>query len=286
MDELEISGKRYISTRLAGKEHKYHSDYIGQLIRGGKVVGQKVGRSWYVEAESLAAYLGQETSASAPAPKMKVERVVKQPRAKTPAPALVEMLVEPEVSEEPEETEEEISTPPEDSEQEIEEPVLMTFPAPGKLMPRPLQMDMKHSSAKRHELKAAPAKKITQRETRIEERTEEEEHVRLTLISTPPLRYISDEKPAAFPEIREQESATRHTEEEVQPFRTSPAATLRSEQAVKRGFRARLLLPVLTVLVIGCLVFVLAAMLSAYLISTTTIKNGEAASTNYSLSLH
>lgn len=60
MDELEIAGKQYISTRRAGREHGYHSDYIGQLIRGKKVQGQKVGRSWYVDAESLAVYLGKE----------------------------------------------------------------------------------------------------------------------------------------------------------------------------------------------------------------------------------
>lgn len=60
MDELEISGRRYISTRRAAKDHKYSADYIGQLIRGKKVVGQKVGRSWYVDAESLAHYLDEE----------------------------------------------------------------------------------------------------------------------------------------------------------------------------------------------------------------------------------
>jgi hypothetical protein len=61
MDELEISGKRYISAKRAAKEHKYHSDYIGQLVRGGKVEGQKVGRAWYVHAESLTSYLNKET---------------------------------------------------------------------------------------------------------------------------------------------------------------------------------------------------------------------------------
>jgi len=66
MDELEISGKRYISTRRAGKEHKYHSDYIGQLIRGGKVKGQKVGRSWYVDESSLSSYLGKEVKTPEP----------------------------------------------------------------------------------------------------------------------------------------------------------------------------------------------------------------------------
>ena len=60
MDELEIDGKKYLSSRRAAKEHKYHIDYIGQLIRAGKVSGKKVGRSWYVEAASLASYLSQE----------------------------------------------------------------------------------------------------------------------------------------------------------------------------------------------------------------------------------
>ena len=67
MDELEISGKRFISSKRAAKENRYHTDYIGQLIRSGKIVGSKVGRTWYVEAESLAAYLGKEYSASTPA---------------------------------------------------------------------------------------------------------------------------------------------------------------------------------------------------------------------------
>ena len=62
MDELEISGKRYISARRAAREHGYHPDYIGQLIRGKKIIGQKVGRSWYAEDRSLNIYLGRETS--------------------------------------------------------------------------------------------------------------------------------------------------------------------------------------------------------------------------------
>lgn len=60
MDELEISGKRYISSRRAAKEHHYHTDYIGQLIRGRKIKGTKVGRAWYVEEDSLRAYLQAE----------------------------------------------------------------------------------------------------------------------------------------------------------------------------------------------------------------------------------
>lgn len=62
MDELQISGKRYISSRRVAKENGYHTDYIGQLIRGGKLKGQKVGRAWYVEADSFANFLGEEPS--------------------------------------------------------------------------------------------------------------------------------------------------------------------------------------------------------------------------------
>ncbi len=60
MDELQISGKRFISSRRIARDNSYTSDYIGQLIRGGKVVGQKVGRAWYVDAISFDIFLGGE----------------------------------------------------------------------------------------------------------------------------------------------------------------------------------------------------------------------------------
>lgn len=103
MDELEISGKRYISTRRAAREHGYHSDYMGQLIRGKKVAGQKVGRAWYIEEDSLKVYLGHEVApapkavaqeeASAPAP---IERlVVEEPAPVQPVPEVVEVVAVP-----------------------------------------------------------------------------------------------------------------------------------------------------------------------------------------------
>lgn len=91
MDELEISGKRYISTRRAAREHGYHSDYMGQLIRGKKVAGQKVGRAWYIEEQSLAAYLGKELQPVQPEQQVQVEQAAqKEPE---PVPAPVERLV-------------------------------------------------------------------------------------------------------------------------------------------------------------------------------------------------
>lgn len=62
MDELQISGKRYISAKRIAKENGYTADYVGQLIRGGKVTGQKVGRAWYVDALSFDHYLGGEVT--------------------------------------------------------------------------------------------------------------------------------------------------------------------------------------------------------------------------------
>jgi hypothetical protein len=60
MDELEIGGKKYLSSRKAARDNKYHTDYIGQLIRAGKIEGKKVGRAWYVEEGSLDRYLKSE----------------------------------------------------------------------------------------------------------------------------------------------------------------------------------------------------------------------------------
>ncbi len=60
MDELEISGKRYISAKRIAKENRYHPDYVGQLIRAGRISGTKVGRAWYVDEVSFTEYLGKE----------------------------------------------------------------------------------------------------------------------------------------------------------------------------------------------------------------------------------
>jgi len=102
MDELEISGRRYLSTKRAAKEHKYHSDYIGQLIRGKKVVGQKVGRSWYVDAESLEQYLNNEKASAhaQPAPAVTVAKV--KPLAEVVEEKVVEEVIAPAMVEEEE----------------------------------------------------------------------------------------------------------------------------------------------------------------------------------------
>jgi hypothetical protein len=103
MDELMISGRRHAASIRVAKQYGYHSDYIGQLIRGSKVRGQKVGRSWYVDVESLAEYLGKEVP---PAPKNITEPVgvpVERSDKKEPAPvaAVVEDAAPEEIVESP-----------------------------------------------------------------------------------------------------------------------------------------------------------------------------------------
>lgn len=56
MDEVEISGRRYIKASIAAKKMGYASDYIGQLCRAGKIDGKRIGRTWYVDADSLVAH--------------------------------------------------------------------------------------------------------------------------------------------------------------------------------------------------------------------------------------
>src|SRR3989344_2500809 len=67
MDEIELGGRKFISARRAAKDNGYATDYIGQLIRGGKIEGQKGGRGWFVEVSSLENYLRGDVSHTPPA---------------------------------------------------------------------------------------------------------------------------------------------------------------------------------------------------------------------------
>lgn len=58
MDELDIGGKKYISSRRAGEITGYAKDYIGQLARAEKIIGTRVGRAWYVDEQSLRRHAG------------------------------------------------------------------------------------------------------------------------------------------------------------------------------------------------------------------------------------
>ncbi len=46
----------YITLKQAAQISGYHSDYIGALIRSGKVKGKKVGRNWFVSEREVKSY--------------------------------------------------------------------------------------------------------------------------------------------------------------------------------------------------------------------------------------
>ncbi|MEZ4103663.1 MAG: hypothetical protein R3B60_00025 [Candidatus Paceibacterota bacterium] len=53
MDTVTVNGKEYIKATVLAKKFKYTTDYVGQLCRKNKVEAELVGRSWYVNLDSL-----------------------------------------------------------------------------------------------------------------------------------------------------------------------------------------------------------------------------------------
>ena len=62
--DLFFEGKKFISSRRAADLCAYTQDYVGQLIRSGKLEAKMVGRNWFVAEESILAYkrLADESS--------------------------------------------------------------------------------------------------------------------------------------------------------------------------------------------------------------------------------
>ncbi len=53
MEEISVNGENYVKASILAKNFGYTPDYIGQLCRAGQVKCTLVGRSWYVNEESL-----------------------------------------------------------------------------------------------------------------------------------------------------------------------------------------------------------------------------------------
>lgn len=63
-----MAGKLYISSRRASEISGYAKDYIGQLVRSGKLDAMRVGRSWFVLEASLKKHMGEGTPDVQPQP--------------------------------------------------------------------------------------------------------------------------------------------------------------------------------------------------------------------------
>src|SRR3990167_1240445 len=55
-----LTNKNFISTKVSGELSGYTSDYLARLARSGKVVGKRVGHSWFIDRESLGDFLNQQ----------------------------------------------------------------------------------------------------------------------------------------------------------------------------------------------------------------------------------
>lgn len=58
MDELIVNQTKYISSKRAAEITGYAKDYIGQLVRKGKLDAKRVGRAWYVSESEIKAHAG------------------------------------------------------------------------------------------------------------------------------------------------------------------------------------------------------------------------------------
>ncbi|MFQ5541060.1 MAG: hypothetical protein ACE5F4_02340 [Candidatus Paceibacteria bacterium] len=61
MEELDIQGKKYISSKRAAEVTGYAKDYVGQLARSGKIPATRVGRAWYVDEDTIKRHAGIRT---------------------------------------------------------------------------------------------------------------------------------------------------------------------------------------------------------------------------------
>jgi len=259
MDELQISGKRYLSSRRVAKENGYHTDYIGQLIRGGKVKGQKVGRTWYVEADSFAAYLGKEAGAPV------VEQVATT--VETPAHAVA------------------AAVPVEETKNAIDEETLSRTVVEEESTP----IAITHSDIAQSEAPAA----IPPASTPIEINTPATAHaVRLTAPAAPVivrkvvpqvpvgLRYVADNDPL-LPEIARNDKETRvavHTVEANEPKVVHKAEVDRELRAPQRSGGM-----MLTLGMIAVAIFAVSAVVSSGLFQTINIQAGNPASVSYTM---
>lgn len=64
MDELVVAQHKYISAKRAAELTGYARDYIGQLVRKGKLRAERVGRAWFVHEADLRMLAGVSEGAT------------------------------------------------------------------------------------------------------------------------------------------------------------------------------------------------------------------------------
>lgn len=66
MDEIVVAQNKYISSKRASRLTGYAQDYIGQLVRLGKVNATKVGKAWFVDEAGLMRHISGSSRLAGP----------------------------------------------------------------------------------------------------------------------------------------------------------------------------------------------------------------------------
>ncbi|MCA9366423.1 hypothetical protein KC722_02475, partial [Candidatus Kaiserbacteria bacterium] len=77
METISVNGETFIKANILARELGYTADYVGQLCRGGKVKAELVGRSWFVEPESLRSHRKGRYRSVAKKSKLQIEKQTK-----------------------------------------------------------------------------------------------------------------------------------------------------------------------------------------------------------------
>ncbi len=62
MEKVVLDGREYTKASVVAKQFNYTSDYLGQLCRGKKVDARVIGRTWFVNVDSLQGHRSQKYS--------------------------------------------------------------------------------------------------------------------------------------------------------------------------------------------------------------------------------
>ncbi len=96
MDEIIVNQIKYISSKRASAATGYAKDYVGQLVRQGKVDARKVGRSWYVNEVQILQHSGKSSPkeiANPSSSSIKRDQYVVSTKLKIPHPNQIESAI-------------------------------------------------------------------------------------------------------------------------------------------------------------------------------------------------
>lgn len=85
MEEISFNGEKYLKASVIADKFGYTSDYVGQLCRGKQVKATLVGRSWYVNEDSVREHKKGRHRSSLAKSKQSVRKVITDKSHNPPA---------------------------------------------------------------------------------------------------------------------------------------------------------------------------------------------------------